>query len=850
MTPRAGSESALSVADALPVLVADLVEEAARDFLEECARENEEAWVLLVSAPVDTTPHVLEVYTPSSPEPLRLMAEPMGPAGELGFPLRLSLLSEEVAESLRAPSVEQVAVAFDVSIEPAEESVRREDALIGRSLAGGKLRIDSLIGEGMMGAVYKATHRELRISVAVKVLHERYQQDADFCRRFYDEALAASRLDHPNLVRVYDFGQEPDGLLYLSMEFVAGRNLRVALAEEGPMPVARIVDLMMQVCAGLGQAHVRGIVHRDVKPDNVVLVMRQDDDGETHEQVKVCDFGLALLRAADAANERFAGTPVYMSPEQCRGDAELDARTDVYACGVMLFELATGTVPFLSENKMVVVQRHLSAAPPAMVSRWAEVDPRLEPIVQKALRKLRDDRFENARALRAELKTLLATPRHSSFDLTREASRVPVSSPPPPPASVRPRVPSMAPAKLPSSPPSSKRADAPAWFEDRQDSYAMFLGEMASGEKRAQEVSVSLARDPKTWLTKLLAERDPRLVDKMLGEVEAAARLLGQNADARALRALSSTIHGIAIDETRHAAIRKAAAEVHKVFADPKLLAPIAERLLSAGDAEGVDAARALVLDAGAAGAYALYGARVKLATEPSVREPFVATMRALGEASWPVVRAALERIPGTALTGEHPRAAELAEDLLWSVPVVRDDAAGQLVAKYVRTTRASLCGAATQALGRLLAERAAPLLLALLDIEDDGVRLAAIAGLRQVGAVDEHVVQRLVPILTRQIPTGDELRLAAVSALEFVTVDARPVAVPILVKLVRDPASEDVIVLAASRALLSVMGNEARAVIIDRSDLLPEPLKSNLLVLLKDPKLPEVDAKTARALG
>jgi hypothetical protein len=336
----------------------------------------------------------------------------------------------------------------------------------------------------------------------------------------------------------------------------------------------------------------------------------------------------------------------------------------------------------------------------------------------------------------------------------------------------------------------------------------------------------------------------------MLGEVEAAARLLAQQADARALRALSSTIHGVAIDETRHAAIRKTASAVHKVFADPKLLAPIAERLLAAADAEGADAARALVLDAGAAGAFALYGARVKLAADPSVREPFVATMRALGEASWPVVRAALERIPGTALTGEHPRAAELAEDLLWSVPVIRDDAAGQLVAKYVRTTRASLCGAATQALGRLLAERAAPLLLALLDIEDDGVRMASIAGLRQIGAVDAHVVQRLVPILTRKIATGDELRLASVSALEFVTVDARSVAVPILVKLVRDPASEDSIVLAAARALLSVMGNEARAVIIDRSDLLPEPLKSNLLVLLKDPKLPEVDAKTARALG
>jgi len=896
------------VAGVLPLLVADLVEESARDFLEECARENEEAWVPLVSAPVDTSPHVLEVYTPSSDEPLRVLAVPTGPPGEFGFPLRLSVLSEEAAASLRPPAVEEVAVTFDVSIEPAQEALRapsvpsgvgfsradtptiqpagtarrpvplnitqqhsaelaREplppssrarDALIGRSLAGGKLQIESLIGKGMMGAVYKATHRELRIPVAVKVLHESYQHDVDFCRRFYDEALAVSRLDHPNLVRIYDFGQEPDGLLYLSMEFVAGRSLRAVLTEEGPMPVRRITDIMMQVCAGLGQAHARGIVHRDVKPDNVVLVMRLDDDGEPHEQVKVCDFGLALLRAGDSAKERFAGTPVYMSPEQCRGE-ELDARTDVYACGVMMFELATGTVPFLSDKPIVVVNRHLSAPPPPMSSMHADVDPRLEPIVQKALKKLRDDRQESARALRAELKSLLAPPA-PVFDLAREASQVSELSPDAPPVSVRPRVASRPPASMPSSSrpppaaaapsvaPPARRSDAPAWLEDRQDSYAMFLDVKANGEKRAKEVSVSLARDPKTWLTKLLEERDPRLVDKMLGEVEAAARLLAERADARALRALSSTIHGIAIDEERQAAIRARASSVHKVFADPKLLAPIAERLLKRG--EDAEAARALVLDAGPAGAYALYGARVKLAAEPAVREPFVATMRALGESSWPVVRAALERVPATALTGEHPRAAELAEDLLWCVPVLRDDAAGALVAKYVRTTEASLCRAATQALGRLWAERAAPLLLALLDVEDDGVRIAAIAGLRQIGAVDEHVVRRLVPILTRKVPAGDELRLAAVAAVEFVTVDARPVAVPILVKLVRDPGWEDATVLAASRALLSVMGNEARAVIIDRSDFAAEPLKGQLLVLLRNPKLPEVDPQMIRALS
>ena len=908
------------MADLLPVLVADLVEESARDFLEEVARENEEAWVPLVSAPVDQSRHLLEIYTPRSTEPLRLIADPTGPPTEHGFPLRLSLLSDDAAQALLVPTVEHVAVGLDFAIasdlepalhgaieqtvggsrpepriafarhdtptlpragtarrptpihisdahsaelagDPPPNSARVRDALIGRSLAGGKLQIESLVGTGMMGAVYKALHRELRIPVAVKVLHESYQHDVDFCRRFYDEALAASRLDHPNLVRVYDFGQEPDGLLYLSMELVAGRSLRTALGQEGAMSAKRIAEIMMQVCAGLGQAHARGIVHRDVKPDNVVLVMRQDDDGKPFEQVKVCDFGLALLRASDAANERFAGTPVYMSPEQCRGD-DLDARTDVYACGIMLFELATGTVPFLSDKPIVVINRHLTMQPPTLASVRPDVDARLEPIVQKALKKVRDDRHESVRALRTELKVLLAPP-PGTFNLEHEASQVAEPAPSPePPMSVRsPRsAPSLAPAAPPapahnvgpasaSHPaPASARAGVPSWLEDNQAGYSSFLTDMATGEKRHAEVSSSLARDPRTWLTKLVAERDPRALDKMLDEVEGAARLLAQRADARVLRAVSSTIHGIATDEARHPTIRANASKVMLVFSDPALLAPIAQRLL-AHDDDQREAARTLVLHAGVAGAYALYGARVKLATQPEVRVPFVLTLRALGESAWPVVRAALERIPAAALTGGHPVAALLAEDLLLCVPALRDEAAGHLVAKYVHTNDAALCRAATLALGRVWAERAAPLLLALLDVADDGVRSAAIAGLRGIGAVDEHVVRRLLPIVTGNVQVGHELRINAVTALEFVTADARPLAVPVLVQLVRDRAQDDRTALAAARALLSVMGNEARAVVIDRSDFAAEPLKSHLLVLLRDPTLPEIDPKDLKDL-
>jgi HEAT repeat protein len=388
----------------------------------------------------------------------------------------------------------------------------------------------------------------------------------------------------------------------------------------------------------------------------------------------------------------------------------------------------------------------------------------------------------------------------------------------------------------------------PAWLEDKQDSYAHFLHGMASGEKRAAEVSTSLLRDPKVWLTSLLTERDPRVVDKMLDEVQGATRVLAQHAEARTLRALATTLHGFAIDESRPRTARERAAAVLRFFGDPTLLAPIAERLLLRNDDQR-DAARAMILDAKVAGAYALYGVRVKAAAEPAVREPFITTMRALGEAAWPVVRAALERIPQAALTGEHPAAAALAEDLLLCVPALRDEAAGHLVAKYLRATEPALCRAATQALGRLWAERAAPLLLALLEADDDGVRAAAIAGLREIGAVDAHVVRKLIPILGRQVATSQKLYLTAVAALQFVTADARPLAVPILVQLVRNDASEPLTVYAASRALLSVMGNEARAVVIDRSDRAAEPLKSHLLVLLRDPKLPEVDPKDLKDL-
>ena len=178
----------------------------------------------------------------------------------------------------------------------AESTTDEIDPWIGRKIADGKYTIDSAIGSGAAGAVYKATHRELRRTVAIKVLHPHYQKDPHFMKSFRGEALAASQLDHPNVMRVLDFGQEPDGLVYIVMEFLSGRTLQSLLDEERRLQPDRAVEIMIQVCAALSVAHDNGIIHRDIKPDNIMLVPSRNDEGGTFELVKVCDFGIAALQ--------------------------------------------------------------------------------------------------------------------------------------------------------------------------------------------------------------------------------------------------------------------------------------------------------------------------------------------------------------------------------------------------------------------------------------------------------------------------------------------------------------------------------------------------------------------------
>ncbi len=283
------------------------------------------------------------------------------------------------------------------------------DPLLGRSL-GGKYTISALIGAGGAGSVYRARHVMLQKDIAIKVMHPSLRKDPTFGARFHAEALAASKLDHPNVLRVLDFGEEPDGLLYIAMELLVGTELR-ALLWQGRMPLPRALDITCQICAALSAASEVGIVHRDIKPENVVITSSRDDEGDTVDLVKVCDFGLAQIVKSGTSGEHrassyIAGTPEYMSPEQVRGE-ELDGRSDIYAVGIVLYELLTGRVPFEGEVAVEILRAHLTK-PVVVPSKVAkDVDPEVEAVVLRALSKDRHQRPATAREVRAELRTVL-----------------------------------------------------------------------------------------------------------------------------------------------------------------------------------------------------------------------------------------------------------------------------------------------------------------------------------------------------------------------------------------------------------------------------------------------------------
>jgi serine/threonine protein kinase len=291
-----------------------------------------------------------------------------------------------------------------------------DEALIGRTIAS-KFVVEAFIGGGAMGAVYKAKQLSLDRAVAIKVLHGDLVSDGTFIARFQREAKAASRLDHPNSMRVLDYGRDSDGLCYIAMELLDGASLFQVLRDaKGPLPIERTVDLTRQILAPLAVAHDMGIVHRDLKPENIIVVTTKGDDGEIAETVKVCDFGMAKIletkSAFDSTMEKLTsrgvvvGTPEYMSPEQGKGE-ELDARSDLYAVGVILYQFLTGKLPFSADTPIATLLKHMVEEPRPPSEIEPDVHPGLEAICLRALKKAPADRFASAREMRSALRAAL-----------------------------------------------------------------------------------------------------------------------------------------------------------------------------------------------------------------------------------------------------------------------------------------------------------------------------------------------------------------------------------------------------------------------------------------------------------
>ncbi len=292
-----------------------------------------------------------------------------------------------------------------------------DDPLLGMVVEG-RYKIQSVIGQGSAGTVYKAVQELIGREVAIKVLHDYLVSDDEFIKRFTQEAKASSRLSHPNIITIYDFGVIPQGgRPYIAMDLLKGTPLSDLIQERNHLTMDESIPIFVQVCAALGEAHRQGVVHRDVKPENVVLVERSGQ----HFFPIVVDFGIARLVQEESDVARITrtgtvcGSPTYMSPEQCTS-SKVDHRSDIYSLGVVIYETLTGEVPFQSDELVRVMAMHLSDPPKPLNSvrddlRFPDM---LEEVVYRALAKNPDQRYQSmdefAEALEAAVKEPVAPP--------------------------------------------------------------------------------------------------------------------------------------------------------------------------------------------------------------------------------------------------------------------------------------------------------------------------------------------------------------------------------------------------------------------------------------------------------
>ncbi len=298
------------------------------------------------------------------------------------------------------------------------------DPLIGVVVAD-RYRIVEGLGRGGMGIVYKVEHKQIGKLLAMKLLTGELSRNPEVVRRFKHEALTSSRLSNPNTVQVFDFGVS-DGLTYLVMELVAGEDLGRLLRTTGPMPWSRLGKVIVQACSSLAEAHQKGIVHRDIKPENIMLVKARDGS----DIAKVLDFGLAKLREGEGLSEltsagAIVGTPYFMSPEQVRGDP-VDARSDIYSLGALMYRALTGHYPFNGPTPMSVFTKHLTELPIPPIDRTPELNipPGVSRIVMKALLKNPAERFQKIEDLQVAVVEQLRALGTSSVDALLDSGAV------------------------------------------------------------------------------------------------------------------------------------------------------------------------------------------------------------------------------------------------------------------------------------------------------------------------------------------------------------------------------------------------------------------------------------------
>jgi tRNA A-37 threonylcarbamoyl transferase component Bud32 len=317
------------------------------------------------------------------------------------------------------------------------------DPLAGKVISG-RFRVEDLIGQGGMGKVYRARHLALERTVVLKMLKPQLLEDPTLVGRFEREAKAASRLNHPNVIQVLDFGRlENDGTLYIVMEHVQGKDLRLVLRDEWPLAEERLCNIMAQVCSALGEAHVNDVIHRDLKPENVMVEARRDQP----DHVKVLDFGIAkilgpdlpalakqgILQVVDGGSpgltrhDVVCGTPQYMAPEQATGSS-LDERCDLYAVGVILYQMTTGHLPFDGMSSMEVLTRHVNEAPipPRKRQPDAPISEAMERLILRALEKDPAMRPQTAEQFRDELLAVPEQARSAARATTPTRSSTPV----------------------------------------------------------------------------------------------------------------------------------------------------------------------------------------------------------------------------------------------------------------------------------------------------------------------------------------------------------------------------------------------------------------------------------------